>query len=50
MGAGADESAVTAQVAALRARYTRVRPEDLPGEAERGALVIDTRPAPAVSP
>lgn len=44
MSAGADGSAVTAQVAALRARYTRVQPEDLPGEAARGALVVDTRP------
>lgn len=44
MSAGAGESAVAAQVAALRARFTRVRPEDLPKEAANGALVVDTRP------
>ena len=44
MDAHTDGSAVAAQLAGLRSRYARVRPEDLLEEMQRGALVIDTRP------
>lgn len=45
MGAHTDGSAVAAQLAGLRSGYRRVRPEELPDEVRRGALVVDTRPA-----
>ena len=45
MSSELDASAVAAHLVAVRAGYTRVQPQDLLDEMERGALVIDTRPA-----
>ena len=45
MSSELDECAVSAHLVAVRAGYTRVQPQDLLDEMERGALVIDTRPA-----